>query len=77
MICFDMASWYPKFDRIRHSICPHKQLDIYVANRLLSCRRCIKWTKDKQNFMTKFFYERQPVPRRHLNFLCSAKEALL
>jgi len=30
-------------------------LDIYVANLPLSFRRCIKWTKDKRNFMTKFF----------------------
>ena len=52
-------------------------LYFYVANLLLSFRRCIKWTKDKQNFMTKFFYERQPVPRRHSNFVCSAKEAPL
>jgi len=55
-ICFDMASWYQKLDRIRHSICPHNAFR-FSTSPIACClyRRCIKWTKHKQNFMTEFF----------------------
>jgi len=67
MICFDMASWYPKFGRIRHSICPHN------ASRYLRRQSPVVFQKMHQvdqgqaKLHDQIFYERQPVPRRHSN----------
>jgi len=75
MICYDMASWYQKFDRIRHSICPH--FDFPRRQSPVVFQKMHQVDQAQAKLHDRIFYERQPVPRRHSNFLCSAKEALL